>query len=245
MRGRPVWPTYRDFQRAGLKGLRDSITRQGGAKRWANEMGVRYVEHRPGYATVWTEERIRDDLREYLAGHEQWPSRQQFEGDGHTALRNAVNRTGGRDRWAAEFDLPLPNRHSGVRRGWTHDAIERELRKLIGRRTMWPSRQEFERAGLASMLTTIYRFEGPEYWATRMEVRRRVAFGKPREAIWTHERIRDELGRFCDGRKTWPTEREFIDAGRRSLYSAASRKGGVAWWVAELGLARGRQRPND
>jgi hypothetical protein len=64
LKGRTVWPTYRDFQRAGLKALRDNVTRHGGAERWAKEMGVRYVRHRPGYAPVWTEERIRGELCE-------------------------------------------------------------------------------------------------------------------------------------------------------------------------------------
>ena len=61
--GRSEWPTYREFQRAGLKGLRDKITRVGGAERWAREMGVPYLRHPPGYAPVWTEHRIRRDLR--------------------------------------------------------------------------------------------------------------------------------------------------------------------------------------
>jgi hypothetical protein len=36
---------------------------------------VRFVRHRPGYATIWTEERIRRDLRKYPKGKKQWPSR--------------------------------------------------------------------------------------------------------------------------------------------------------------------------
>src|SRR5450759_521490 len=153
LRGRTEWPPYREFQRAGVKGLRDQVARHGGARRWAKSMGVRYVEHRPGYAPIWTEARIRQDLGDYLKGRDEWPSRVQFERDGLTALRNAINRTGGPDRWAAEFGLPRSHRLSGLRRGWTHEAIETELRKLIGNRTMWPSRREFEHAGLYSMLT--------------------------------------------------------------------------------------------
>ena len=64
MSGRTEWPPYREFQRAGRKALRDNITHNGGARRWAEEIGVRYVEHRPGHAPIWTEERIREDLRE-------------------------------------------------------------------------------------------------------------------------------------------------------------------------------------
>ncbi|HTT31154.1 MAG TPA: hypothetical protein VMG37_22250, partial [Solirubrobacteraceae bacterium] len=99
---RTEWPTYREFERSGLKALRDAVTRAGGARRWARKMGVRFVRHPPGYAPVWTEKRIRRDLAKYLARRSAWPSRAEFEQDGLTHLRNAVNRTGGPDRWAAE-----------------------------------------------------------------------------------------------------------------------------------------------
>jgi hypothetical protein len=242
LRGRAEWPPYREFQRAGLKSLRDQVTARGGARRWAKAMGVRYVEHRPGYAPVWTEDRIRRDLSEYLADKDEWPSRLQFERDGRTALRNAVNRAGGPDRWASEFGLSRGTRLSGVRRGWTHEAIETELKPLIAGEAVWPSRRDFQDAGLSSMLTSIYRHEGPEYWARRMGVTRRAGFGRPRRAYWTPERIRMELERFCAGRELWPTEREFIAAGQRALYGAASRNGGISYWAGELGLRRRRIR---
>jgi hypothetical protein len=50
---REEWPTYREFQRAGLKPLRDAITHEGGAARWAKKMGVRHMRHPPGYAPIW------------------------------------------------------------------------------------------------------------------------------------------------------------------------------------------------
>jgi len=59
---------------------------------------------------------------------------------------------------------------------------------------------------------------------------------------WTSERIRAELSSFCNGRQTWPSAREFKAAGHADLYVAASRYGGVAFWAAELGLARGARR---
>jgi hypothetical protein len=243
LRGRAVWPSYREFQRAGLKSLRDQVTHQGGAEQWAEEMGVRYVRHRPGYAPIWTEERIREELTDYLAGREVWPSRLEFERDGHTLLRSAVNRTGGPDRWAPEFGLTRATRLSGVRRGWTPELVEAELRKLIGDGTAWPSVREFRRAGLYSMLTSIYQHEGPEYWAARMGVAKRAGFRRPRRPVWTRRRIRDELRRFCAGRDWFPTEREFVDAGLSTLYRAASRNGGIPYWAGRLKLPRGRRRP--
>ena len=81
------------------------------------------------------------------------PSKAEFVQDGLTQVRNAVNRTGGPDGWAGEFGLPRQNRLSGIRRGWTREAIEATLREFIGESDMWPTRGEFERAGLAGMLT--------------------------------------------------------------------------------------------
>ena len=225
-----------------MKTLRDAVTRAGGAKRWARKMGVGFVRHPPGYAPIWTDERVRRELGEYLAGHTAWPSRAEFEDDGLTALRNAVNRTGGPDRWAAEFGLPRQNRRSGIRRGWTPDAIEATLNEFIGESDMWPTRREFDRAGLSGLLSAIYSGEGPDYWARRFKVRRHRGPSPRSHAIWTEERIRQDLAAFCAGRDAWPTEREFIDAGKRDLYSAASRMGGIGAWADQLGLARRRPR---
>lgn len=177
-----------------------------------------------------------------MAGRKQWPSREQFERDGQKLLRDAVNRTGGPDRWATEFGLPRPNRLSGIRRGWTPELVETELKKLIGGGRRWPSRREFQAAGLSSMLSSIYTHEGPEYWAQRIGVEQHPGFARTRQGFWTEDRIREELERFCAGRENWPTEREFVSADQRALYAAASRNGGIARWAAALGLPRRRNR---
>jgi hypothetical protein len=125
----------------GTQSLHDNVTRRGGPRRWAADLGIHYVEHRPGYAPRWTEDRIREELPDYLAGRQLWPACEQFERDGRKLLRDAINRTGGSDRWAAEFRLPPPNRLSGIRRAWTPEIVEAQLRRLIGGRKEWPSRQ--------------------------------------------------------------------------------------------------------
>jgi len=148
---------------------------------------------------------------------------------------------GGPDRGAAEFGPRRPNRLAGIRRGWTPEAIEQELKQLIGSRDTWPSRGEFYAAGLASMLTSIYVHEGRDHWVSRMGVKlKRDAAGR-RDRLWTEQHIEEELKRFCAGHEAWPTEREFIEAGQRALYAAASRNGGIARWADALGLARGRR----
>jgi Fic family protein len=55
---------------------------------------------------------------------------------------------------------------------------------------------------------------------------------------WTDERILNELRAFLAGRSNWPSAREFREAGRMPLYQAASRRGGIERWVAELELER-------
>lgn len=62
--------------------------------------------------------------------------------------------------------------------------------------------------------------------------------GGPAARRWTDELIRDELERFCAGRSDWPTASEFKTAGHWDLYVAASRYGGVKFWISELGFPR-------
>jgi hypothetical protein len=238
--GSDEWPSYSEFQRRGRKNLRDMVNRYGGARRWAKKLGVRFVERRPGYAPRWTEDRIRADLEGFLRGRTSWPSRKEFEEAGRKSLRDAVRRTGGPERWAEEFGLPREDQRAGSRRVWTEKGVERELRKLLARRQEWPTRAEFEHAGLASLHTSIYRYGGPEVWARRFRVRYRPRARRTRK--WTEERMRAELTAFCADRKDWPTAREFEEAGLGRLYRAASLRGGVARWSDELGLRRGRRR---
>ena len=51
---RTEWPTYREFERSGLKALRDAATPAGGARRWARRMDVRSCRASAGYALSGT-----------------------------------------------------------------------------------------------------------------------------------------------------------------------------------------------
>ena len=235
------WPSYREFQRNGRKQLRDVVTRLGGARRWARLVGVRYVERKPGYAPRWTEDRVRAELHVFLDGRRDWPMRLEFENAGCKALRDAVGRLGGPQRWAREFGLPIRDLRSGSKRAWTDARIERELRWFLGDRKQWPSRPEFEAAARSDLLGAVYSRQGVEHWARRVGVTCRPNTRPPGPRIWTDERIRAELEEFCLTRVTWPSEREFIEAGKERLYKAASRRGGVGRWASGLGLARGRR----
>jgi hypothetical protein len=58
--------------------------------------------------------------------------------------------------------------------------------------------------------------------------------GRPR--VWTEERILDELTRFVEGQRFFPTEAEFRAAGLASLRYAVTNYRGVPYWAARVGL---------
>ena len=241
LQGATEWPSYRDFQRAGRQKLRDEVTRSGGPRLWAKRLRLPYPERKPGYAPVWTEERVRADLEEFLEGWTHWPSRLEFEAARRKLLRDAIRRLGGPERWAAEFGLPLQNLKSGSKLAWTHERIEAELRSIIDGRDTWPTGREFERLGSFGLAAAVYHRGGTAYWARRLGLQAppRAGMGRPR--LWSDERIHAELEEFCRGRSTWPTEREFFAAGKSKLYNAACHYGGTGHWAGELGLVRTRR----
>jgi uncharacterized protein DUF4115 len=78
---------------------------------------------------------------------------------------------------------------------------------------------------LGSGRTTRYRIE-------------RASGGRKRK--WTPERIRAELAKFSSKLGRWPRAAEFKEAGHADLYLAASRYGGIDYWIAELGFSEPR-----
>jgi hypothetical protein len=63
-----------------------------------------------------------------------------------------------------------------------------------------------------------------------------VATRAGRPAKWTDVTIERELGDWLGDRPTWPTAQEFTAAGKRSLYLAASRNGGIERWRSHFKL---------
>jgi Fic family protein len=57
-----------------------------------------------------------------------------------------------------------------------------------------------------------------------------------RRTAWTEQTIERELRAWLDGRSSWPSYGDFVAAGKRDLYAAASRNGGVARWRRVVGL---------
>jgi hypothetical protein len=244
LRDRDDWPSYAEFVRAGKKALRDAVTRSGGAPAWAPRMGVRYVDRRPGTPVRWTDARIRTELKRFLRDRDDWPSYADFEHAGRRPLRQAIMRTGGAERWAAELGVPRHDLRAGSHLVWDDDRIERAVAPLVARLGRWPTKSEFRHAGLASALTAMYARRGIAWWRARLAAPAPTCTRPlPNRRVWGEADIEAALRAFCAGRDTWPTPRAFTDAGLGRLYRAASRYGGVPSWRARLGLWPSSSRP--
>jgi hypothetical protein len=77
--------------------------------------------------------------------------------------------------------------------------------------------------------STSYAFAGP---ASTTATTSRAG----RKRTWTEHTIEHELRAWLSGRSSWPSYSEFVAAGKRDLYAAASRNGGVQRWRRILGL---------
>ena len=161
---RSQWPPVEVFLDAGRFRLHEQVVLQGGERWWAGQLGLRMrPNHPPRWS--WDDDRIRGALRAYLAGKTTWPTRRQFEADGLRAVRVAINRHGGVDRWIDEFGLPRQHRLKGQTGYWTEQRIRDRLATICNGRTIFPTRMDFQRAGLSGMVYAMQRDRGIEWWA--------------------------------------------------------------------------------
>ena len=165
--GHSHWPPAEAFLDAGRFRLHQQVMLQGGEAWWAGQLGLRMRRNSPRRWS-WDDERIRGALAAYLADKTSWPTRRQFEADGLYALRVAINRSGGVDRWIDEFDLPRPHRHNGQTGYWTDERIRAELTALCEGTAVFPSRREFKRAALAGMFCAMQAGKGADWWAREL-----------------------------------------------------------------------------
>jgi hypothetical protein len=104
---RSDWPRHSEFLAAGHTRLYHAVLVNGGTKRWARRMGVRWVKRPPGQHPAWTEDRIREGLERMLAGRNTWPTAREFRAAGQRPLLEAVRRNGGVSRWARRFGMTV------------------------------------------------------------------------------------------------------------------------------------------
>ena len=105
-----------------------------------------------------------------------------------------------------------------------------------------PTTIEFRGAGYGHLLSYMRKHGGLGRWA-EMCGRKARKNGRPkgpgRPTIhWTYGRIRTELLAFCKGRDRWPTHIEFKLSGNGRLLHAVRTKGGVEFWMREMGFDR-------
>jgi DNA invertase Pin-like site-specific DNA recombinase len=233
LKGRQTWPSFREFQAAGLALLYNQLKRHGGCNYWARRLGVPVVMPGPG-GTRWTEARVRAQLAGVLAGRDEWPTSAEFRTMGQATLRLAVIATGGADYWSDQMGVTLaPSQRP--KRQWTYESMKAEVARLAGASKRWPRPKEFKAAGLGGLnqLLTRERFrEGmaAELGLVALPVR------KIRTPSWTADRIRAALDDFLPERQEWPTAQEFKAAGLLGLRTHIWRDGSADRWAREYGL---------
>jgi hypothetical protein len=180
--GFETFPPYPVFRASGRRGLWQAMAKRGGPERFAEEYGLPY--RRKAHAIGDAE--IRTRLRATLRGSDlpSWPSRQWLAETGGDDLLAAVDRSGGPRRWANELGIPLCHLR-GQR--WTPELIAAAVEPLIEAHVTWPSRLQFERAGLSGLWSAIHHGEGHAAMAARYGLAmkrpdlqgRREALGRP------------------------------------------------------------------
>jgi hypothetical protein len=162
--GRDTWPTAEAFRLAGRAPLWGAIMRAGGSDRWAFEFGLRRQNRRAGSRRTWTEARIENELRRFLAGSDRWPKASVFAASGKASLFTAAYRYGGIDYWAARLGLPRPPPRRRPAIHWTEDRIRAELKQFCADRRTWPRQADFAAAQRLTLYWAASRAGGMRRW---------------------------------------------------------------------------------
>lgn len=119
---------------------------------------------------------------------------------------------------------------------WTEASIRSALAEFLDGWRVWPTYDQFVTLGQKGLRDAVTELHGPAWWAREMglEGGERRPGGVRR---WTDERIRETLTEFLDGRDTWPSQREFDEAGLRAFREAIRHYGDARRWAAEMGVA--------
>ncbi len=126
-------------------------------------------------------------------------------------------------------------------RRWDEPSIRAALTEFLRGWEVWPTYDEFVAGGAKGLRDALTRIGGPQRWAAEMG----LAGGERRPGgvrRWTDETIRATLGEFFGDRSTWPTQREFDEAGHHGLREALRHHGGPERWAREMGVLAGALR---
>jgi site-specific DNA recombinase len=230
--GKRAWPTWREFEAAGLEALRYAINASGGAARWAGEMGVELRPKQRPAERRWTYARMKEEVAALAAQHNGFPTPAQFQAAGLSGLYQTITKKRLRRQLAADLGLRAPPIKSQRTNRWTHDQIKPALDDFLAGRSVWPTRREFQEAGLYGLLGHLHQRDDPEAWA------RRYGLAPPaRRLKWTEAAIKRELDKFLAGRETWPRHIDFRRAQLRGLEERIAADGTREAWMRRYGLS--------
>jgi DNA invertase Pin-like site-specific DNA recombinase len=119
----------------------------------------------------WAKGRIQTELKNFLSSCQSWPPSFAFYRAGRGPLYERVVRTGGPGYWARRLGMKPPRGCRGIT-SWTDYDARAALAGFLYRRTEFPSRRDFVRAGHSSLFGWLLRNGGLDHWAAE--------FGLPR-----------------------------------------------------------------
>jgi len=182
----------------------------------------------------WSEQLIRRELEAFLPGHDVWPGYPEFRAAGRRELWEAIARHGGPAPWAEEYGLPYaPRRHA-----WSDAQVRERLRAALrgSDAPAWPSQRWLAARGGMRLVSAMSRTGGATRWARELGVPPR------RRQPWTPRRVDAALAALLQGRRTWPSRREFERARLGGLYAAIRHGEGHPALASRYGLPLQRPR---
>ena len=115
---------------------------------------------------------------------------------------------------------------------WGEERLERELRLFFEDRDgCWPRYLEFAKCGRARLHAQVLAWGGPYFWAHRLGLSISI-----RAVRWNPRTIEGALDAFLRGRRNWPTQTEFREAGLESLFQTIRSHGGNTVWAEKYEL---------
>ncbi len=195
-------------------------------RKWAEEFGLAYpIPHRE--MVGWSEGRVRRELALALQGWETWPTGDEFRAMGLGRLRLAASAFGSPEGWAREIGVKFSLHQRRRCQHWTADLIETTLRQLCVGLNEWPTKPNFEQAGLLGLYEAIARAGTRQHLAAKLGLSPPPEQGYYRRPNrWTEPAIESALQAFLQDRTTWPTQPMFAAAGLGGLYQVITKSPG-------------------
>jgi hypothetical protein len=167
-----VWPSRKEFEATGLKGLRDAVHRLGGVDVWAAEFDLRRSSRASGSTRVWSEQRLEQAIGPLVEQLGRWPTKAEFRRAGLLSALTAVYRYDGVIGWRQRFGVAASPRRGPVpdRRLWTEDEIESELRAYCCELGGWPPSRRFAADGKAKLYRAASMYGGVRHWQLLLDL---------------------------------------------------------------------------